>query len=198
MKKKFILSVVVLSTCALNVTAKTPEKPLSIAFVDSFEAMRECEDGQKVGKEIDVMRDKASAEIKKEAEALAQVDADLKQKSSTLNPQVLAKKGRELEKQRRDLEERVREEEESIKIAMQQKTEVLAAQVEEGIVAVAKERGVDAVIDKMTGRVMYTKDETNGDITKDAIARVDKESKNRTQSITVAAVANKEKATVTA
>jgi len=182
MKKKLILSVVVLASCAAGLSAKVADKPLNIAFVDSFEAMRECEEGQKVGREIDAMRDKASAQIKAEAEKLAQADSDLKAKASTLNQQVLAKKGRELEKQRRDLEERVREEEEAIKIAMQQKTEVLATQVEAGIVSVAKERGVDAVIDKMTGRVMYTKDADNGDITKDAIARVNTEAKTLAQS----------------
>jgi Skp family chaperone for outer membrane proteins len=182
MKKKLILSVVVLASCAAGLNAKVADKPLNIAFVDSFEAMRECEEGQKVGREIDAMRDKASAQIKAEAEKLAQADSDLKAKASTLNQQVLAKKGRELEKQRRDLEERVREEEEAIKIAMQQKTEVLATQVEAGIVSVAKERGVDAVIDKMTGRVMYTKDADNGDITKDAIARVNTEAKTLAQS----------------
>lgn len=177
MKKKLILSVVVLTSFAASIDAKVAEKPLNIAFVDSFEAMRECEEGKKVGQKIDAMRDKASAEIKSEAEKLAQSDADLKAKASTMDQQVLARKGRELDKQRRDLEERVREEEEAIKIAMQRETEVLAEQVEKGIVAVAKDRGVDAVIDKMTGRVMYTKDENNGDITKDAIAHVDAESK---------------------
>lgn len=191
MKKKLMLSVVVLAASALSLDAKVADKPLNIAFVDSFEAMRECEEGKRVGARIDAMRDKASAAIKAEAEKLAQTDADLKAKASTMDQQVLAKKGRELDKQRRDLEERVREEEETIKVTMQKETEVLAEQVERGIVAVAKERGVDAVIDKMTGRVMYTKDENNGDITKDAIARVDTESRKLAQ-------ANGAKATTTA
>ena len=191
MKKKLMLSVVVLAASALSLDAKVADKPLNIAFVDSFEAMRECEEGKRVGARIDAMRDKASAAIKAEAEKLAQTDADLKAKASTMDQQVLAKKGRELDKQRRDLEERVREEEETIKVTMQKETEVLAEQVERGIVAVAKERGVDAVIDKMTGRVMYTKDENNGDITKDAINRVDTESRKLAQ-------ANGAKATTTA
>ncbi len=191
MKKKLMLSVVVLAASALSLDAKVADKPLNIAFVDSFEAMRECEEGKRVGARIDAMRDKASAAIKAEAEKLAQTDADLKAKASTMDQQVLAKKGRELDKQRRDLEERVREEEETIKVTMQKETEVLAEQVERGIVAVAKERGVDAVIDKMTGRVMYTKDENNGDITKDAINRVDTESRKLAQ-------ANGAKATATA
>ncbi len=61
---------------------------------------------------------------------------------------------------------------------MQNKTEALATKVEEGIVEVAKRKGVDAVIDKMTGRVIYTKEDNHGDITLDAIAHVDKRNKD--------------------
>ena len=57
---------------------------------------------------------------------------------------------------------------------MQQKTEELAIKIEESIVSVAKTKDVDAVIDKMTGRVMYTKDDNQGDITRETIVSVDK------------------------
>ncbi len=161
---------------------------LQIAFVDSFKAMRDCKDGQVVGKELDTMRDKFSKEIQDEAQKIAKQDTELKTKiaaleakASTLKPeayarekQLLAKEGRRIDKLKQELEESVREKEETIKVAMQQKTEELASKIEEGIVAVAKEKGVDAVIDKMTGRVMYTKDDNTGDITSAAIAFVDK------------------------
>ena len=66
--------------------------------------------------------------------------------------------------------------------------------MEEGIVAVEKQKGVDEVIDKMTGRVVYTKEDNRGDITLDAIAQVNKKSNKAT------AVAKKDdtKAAVTA
>lgn len=151
-----------------------PKETLDIAFVDSFKAMRECEDGQRVGKELDAIRDKLSKEIQDEATRITQDEADLKGRAATLKADVLTQNERKIAKQKRDLEEKVRESEEEIKLVMQQKTEELAVQIEEGIVEVAKAKGVDAVIDKMTGRVMYTKDNDKGDITTDAIAYINK------------------------
>ncbi len=166
-------AVFVVSGIAAAVPAK---ESLDIAFVDSFKAMRECKEGERVGKELDTMRDKLSKEIQDEAMKITKDESDLKSKASTIKPDMLAKQERELSKQKRALEEKVRESEEEIKLAMQQKTEELAVKIEEGIVAVAKDKGVDAVIDKMTGRVMYTKDERKGDITVDAIAYINKKS----------------------
>ena len=161
-----------------------PKELLDIAFVDSFQAMRECVDGQRVGKELDTMRDKLSKEIQDEATKITKEESDLNSKSATLKPDILAQNKRKIEKQKRDLEDKVRESEEEIKVAMQQRTEELAVKIEEGIVEVAKAKNVDAVIDKMTGRVMYTKDNHKGDITSDAIAYVDKKSSTVAQNDT--------------
>ncbi len=150
------------------------KEALDIAFVDSFKAMRECEDGLRVGQKLDVMRDNLSKEIQDEATKITQEETELKSKSATLKADVFAQSERKIAKQKRDLEEKVRESEEAMKVAMQQETEKLAVQIEEGIVEVAKAKGVDAVIDKMTGRVMYTKDNNKGDLTADAIELINK------------------------
>lgn len=174
MKKSLLLSVVLCGSVTAGALAKN--EALDIVFVDSFRAMRECEDGERVGKEIDTLREKASNEIRTSAENLTKADADLKSKASMLKPVELAKQERELDKRKRDLQESVGEKEQEIKMVMQQKTEELAIKIEEGVVAVAKEKGVDAVIDKMTGRVMYTKDNNRGDITAEAIVVINQKS----------------------
>lgn len=208
MTRKYTLFVVVL-TIASSTIAKDN---LQIAFVDSFKAMRDCKDGQVVSKELDTMRDKFSKEIQQEAQKIAKDDSELKSKmaaleakASTLKPeafarekQLLTKEGRTIEKRTQELQESVREKEEMMKVAMQQKTEELAVKIEEGIVAAAKEKGVDAVIDKMTGRVMYTKDDNTGDITTAAIAFVDKKSVAVTASTVTAKKDDKSKASATA
>lgn len=158
----------------LTIAGSSIAKDMQIVFVDSFKAMRECKDGQLVGKELDDMRDAFSKEIQAEAQKIANMEKDLKSQASMLKADVLNKKTREIDRMKRDLEDSVREKEESIKVAMQQKTEALAMKVEESIVTVAKSKDVDAVIDKMTGRVMYTKEDNKGDITNEAIAAVDK------------------------
>ena len=156
--------------------AVVAETPLNFALVDSFQAMRECGDGERVSKELDLFREKLSKEIQEEAQKITKEETDLKSKAATIKPDVLAKEQRNLDKQKRDLEEKVRESEDEIKLVMQQKTEELAVKVEEGIVAVAKAKDFDAVIDKMTGRVMYTKDERKGDITVETIEYMNKKS----------------------
>jgi len=174
------------------------DKALDIAFVDSFRTMRECEEGQVVGKELDTIREKISKEIQEEAQLLAREDSELKAKASTMKQDIVVKKERELAKKRRDLEDKVRDAEEELKITMQQKTEALATKIEEGITQVAKEKGVDAVIDKMTGRVIYTKDDNKGDITSDTIAYVNKKAKGTTKNTTTVAKKEDKKAAVAA
>lgn len=180
MKKKLALSAVILTMAAGSLISKDTNlakgEQLQIAFVDSFEAMRKCKDGEKVSLKIDELRDDASKKIRAEAEKLAKVEMDLKQKAAMLKPQELSKQERNLRNKKIELEDLVKEKEEEIKITMQQETEKLAMQVEEGIRAVAQEKDLDAVIDKMTGRVMYTKDNNKGDITADAIQFVDHKS----------------------
>src|SRR5579872_924390 len=151
------------------------DRVLDIAFVDSFQAMRECEEGKKVGKELDTIREKLSKEIQEEAQRLAAEEKEFKAKLPTMKKELAEQQERNLAKRRRALEDRVRDGEEELKITMQNKTETLAAKVEEGIVQVAKQKGVDAVIDKMTGRVLYTKEDNKGDITLDTIAQVNKQ-----------------------
>lgn len=151
------------------------DRVLDIAFVDSFQAMRECEEGKKVGKELDTIREKLSKEIQEEAQRLATEEKEFKAKLPTMKKELAEQQERNLAKRRRALEDRVRDGEEELKITMQNKTETLAAKVEEGIVQVAKQKGVDAVIDKMTGRVLYTKEDNKGDITLDTIAQVNKQ-----------------------
>lgn len=159
------------------------DRVLDIAFVDSFQAMRECEEGKKVGKELDAVREKLSKEIQAEAQKLAAEEKEFKAKLPTMKKELAENEERKLAKRRRALEDRVRDGEEELKIIMQNKTETLAAKVEEGIVQVAKQKGVDAVIDKMTGRVLYTKEDNKGDITLDAIAQVNKQSNKKETTI---------------
>lgn len=167
-----------LSCASLSVASPAvAPKPMDIVFVDSFQAMRECQEGKKVGKELDTVREKLSKEIQQDAQKLAAQEKELQGKLPTMKKEAADREQRKLAKNRRELEDRVRDGEEELKIMMQNKTEALAAKVEEGIVEVAKRKGVDAVIDKMTGRVLYTKEDNNGDITLDAIAQVDKSNK---------------------
>ncbi len=77
MKKYLTLS---LLSCGIFTGSVATCKDMQIAFVDSFKAMRECKDGEVVGRELDAMRDKFSKEIQQEAQKLAQKENALKSK----------------------------------------------------------------------------------------------------------------------
>ncbi len=174
MKNK-VIGLVVLSLISSGAfAAKDEKRALDIAFVDSFQTMRECDEGKAVGKELENMREKISNEIREQAQKVALREKELQGKASTMKKELFAQQEREIARQKRSLEDDVREAEETLKVTMQSKTEKLAAKVEEGIVEVAKEKGVDAVIDKMTGRVIYTKEDNRGDITAEAIVHVNR------------------------
>ena len=159
--------------CAVSVSGIMARADLDIVFVDSFEAMRKCKDGELASKKIDMDRDSISKELQEKAQEIAKEQGDLESKKATLKPELVAKRQRDIDRKKREFEDLVRDKEEEMKLVMQQHTEHVAMKVEEGIVAVAKDKNVDAVIDKMTGRVLYTKDNNKGDITADTIKYVD-------------------------
>jgi len=55
----------------------------------------------------------------------------------------------------REYKNKIQESEEELKIDMQKKTENLARNVDKAVIEIAKEEKLDAVVDKVTGRVIY-------------------------------------------
>ena len=150
----------------------------NIAFVDTFKTMRECDEGIRVARELDELRNRLSKEIESEAQKLAKQEQELKSKATTMKREALEKEERLLTKAQRELEDKVRDGEAELKLAMQSKTESLAYEVEKSIVEVAQTKNVDAVID-VTGRVLYRKDNNKDDITSDAILHVNNRHKEK-------------------
>ena len=170
MKKRalMLISIVASPLCATM-------SNLNIAFVNASQVMQESTGGKKLINDIEKLRNEYLQEIQKEAQKVEKERNDLKAKASTLKPEAFAKEERRIQKMERDFNDLKREKEESIQLIWQQKAEELANEIEQSIVSVAKEKNFDAVIDK-SGRVMYSKDDDKGDITKDVTAFLDQKS----------------------
>ncbi len=142
----------------------------TIAFVDSFAIMGECEEGQKARKEIEAKRDLATQELQDQSKKFEKAKSDYVAQSTMMNDSAREKKEKELIKMERDLKNLVAEKEEELKLDMQIATETLAQGLEAGVAKLAQNENLDVIFDKMTGRAIYVSDKFN--FTKKAIDAV--------------------------
>lgn len=134
---------------------------LKILFVDSFAAMRECEEGRKVIADVEKKREEYAKSLETQERTIAKEFGDFKNKSAALAPAAREKEEQRLTKLRRDYEERVQEYETELKAYVQRNTEQLVQAVEKEISSLAQQRGLDAVLDTTTGRVIYITERAN-------------------------------------
>jgi Skp family chaperone for outer membrane proteins len=127
----------------------------SIAFVESFAIMGDCQEGQKARKEIEAKRDLAGKEIQDESKKYEKVKNDYIAKSTTMSDAARAKEEKQLMRMENDLKNLVAEKEEELKSEMQFATESLAQSLEATVAQLAQNENLDIVFDKMTGRAMY-------------------------------------------
>jgi Skp family chaperone for outer membrane proteins len=127
----------------------------SIAFIESFAIMGDCQEGQKARKEIEAKRDLAGKEIQDESKKYEKVKNDYIAKSTTMSDAARAKEEKQLMRMENDLKNLVTEKEEELKSEMQFATESLAQSLEATVAQLAQNENLDIVFDKMTGRAMY-------------------------------------------
>lgn len=143
-----------------------------IAFVDSFTIMGECQEGQKVRKEIEGKRDLATQELQNESKEFEKAKNNYVAKSTTMSEPARKKEEKKLIEMERELQNLVAEKEEELKLDMQLATETLAQGLEVGVAKLAKNEDLDVVFDKMTGRAIYVSEKF--DYTTKAITEVNK------------------------
>ena len=165
-KPKTISSVAdVMNDNKLNIDA-------TIAFVESFAVMGDCQEGLKARKEIEAKRDLAGREIQDESKKFEKSKNDYISKSTTMSDAARSKEEKQLIRMEQDLKNLVAEKEEELKMDMQLATENLAQNLEASVAKLAKNENLDIVFDKMTGRAMYVSDKF--DYTDKAIKEMNK------------------------
>jgi outer membrane protein len=135
---------------------KATGNDLKIRFIDVFAAMREGQEGVEVTTKLDLKRQELGKDLEGDGKKLEQAKVEFKAKASTMSDAARAKKEQEIVRMNREFESKVQSSEEELKLSMQQVTEVLAKEVEQAVTEIAKSENLDAVIDKVTGRVVYT------------------------------------------
>jgi outer membrane protein len=134
---------------------------LNIRFVESFSIMRECERGAECAKILDAKREQLTKELAKAEQAYTQKLSEFQAKAATLSVAAREKEEKELRRMEIDLKAKAQESDYEMKLAMQKITEELAQNMEAVIVAYAQKNNLDAVVDTITGKVLYVKPALN-------------------------------------
>lgn len=149
-------------------------KNLKIGFVDTFKVMQDCESGKKVTKEIKEHQEALAKDLQEKQQKYAKAMGDFQAKGAALSADAREKEEKKIMSMRRDLEKDAQEYEEDLKREMQKATEEVAMKVDKGVIETAQAEGFDAMVCKVTGRVIYTKPEF--DMTEVVTKQVDKKS----------------------
>jgi Skp family chaperone for outer membrane proteins len=154
MNARFFAFSLLLSCAGTMLGAETCD--LKIRFIDTFAAMRESTEGTKVADTIEKKREGIAKQLDADGKKLEAADKEVRAKMSTMSKEAINKEEARLTKMQRDLKAKVDDGQETLKLDMQQATERLAHEVEKAVDVYAKAEKPDAIIDKTTGRVVYT------------------------------------------
>lgn len=156
----------------IDVSGSMTPIDLNIRYIDVFGAMRDSKEGKEASEKLDLKRDELGKGIEVVRAKYEAVVTEFKTKAATMNDQARAKKEQEIVKLKRDYESGLQGAEEEMKLVMQQVTEALAKEVEQAVIDLAKKEGLDAVVDKVTGRVIYASNKA--DYTTKVVQSMDK------------------------
>jgi len=164
---------------------------LNIGFVESFSIMRECERGKECAQILEAKREQLAKDLAKAEQTYTQRVTEYQAKASTMSSAAREKEEKDIRRLEIDLKTKAQESEHEMKLAMQKMTEELAQNMEAVTIAFAQKNNFDAVVDVMTGKVLYVKPSLN--ISKDVLKNM-----NTDHQLRVAQAKNQKPAAVTA
>lgn len=132
------------------------KKNLNVAYVDSLNAMRDSKAGQIVTADLEAKRKKMAEELQKCERQFAQEFKEFQEKVSTMSEDAREREQKRLAKLERDFKIKAQEFEEELKLEMQKATEKLSKELDDAVYEYARAANLDVVIDRVTGRVIYS------------------------------------------
>jgi len=169
---------------------------LKLGTINIIEIMRDSEAGKKATNEMEVKREKLTADIQKDEQAFTKAMDEYNNKKSMLSTDAREKEETRLMNMRNDLENKVKKSEDELKRAMQYASDNLSKQAQAVIEEYAVKNNYDLIQDTASGRVVYRADKT--DLTKVMVANMDAANKKDSSDKKVQTAANKPAATKTA
>lgn len=155
-RKSFLLLTLVAVAAKADVNVSATKKELKVCYIDSLAAMRDSKAGQIVTVELESKRKRVADDLqRREKEFTADVKM-FQDKSPTMSPMAREDEQKRLAKMERDLKLTMQEKEEDFKVDMQRATEKLSKELDEAVFEFARAEKYDIVVDKITGRVVYS------------------------------------------
>lgn len=145
---------------------------LKIRYVDAFEIMQKSKLGAQTAQELMETNKKWAEELTGKGKALEQEMMAFKSKESTMSDAAREKEGKRLTKAKRDYDAYVEEKNQDFQREQAKATEKILKEVRESASLVAKADGIDVVVDKMSGQVLYNS--TKADYSDKIVASMDK------------------------
>lgn len=190
MKKLSIFLLTVFSFLAVASDKKAPvstEKTAStdvhadlrVRYVDAFEIMQKSKLGKQEAEKLSDLNKKWTEEITAKGQKLEQEARTFESKKTTMSESAGQSEAKRLAKDKRELEARVQECQQDFQVAQQKATENILKEVRECATLVAKAEGLDVVIDKMSGQVLYSS--AKAECSNSVIALMDKKQPSTTK-----------------
>jgi outer membrane protein len=129
-----------------------------IRFCDMFNTMATAADGKEKQLEMDALQRVETNNLERQRQESAKKLEEFNAKKDMLSKEARAKEEQELMALSRDLQNEVQKAQERVRHELNKATEELARAAEQAAIEVAKEEGVDFLIEKNTGRVIFSKD----------------------------------------
>lgn len=145
----------------IDVSKHMSKKDVKLEVFDSFGVMRQCKGGIEQVDKLEERRQALAGKIEVEGKKYEAAVNELKTKAATMSESARAKKEQEIVRMKREYEGLVQGSEEEMKLMMQQITDALGREIELAVAQYAQAEGLDIVIDKVTGRVLYTSDKSD-------------------------------------
>jgi Skp family chaperone for outer membrane proteins len=155
-----------------DVVSKDVKVDLTMRCMNFMETVQNYKKGAELSEGIEKKRQKLAENIKQEEQKLTQTMTEFKTKEATMSTSARNNLESQIVKMRRDYESLVKSSEDELKLAMNQATEELSADVEKTVAEIAKAKGYDLVVDTYSGRVVFASDKAM--ITNDLVKAMDK------------------------
>jgi len=135
-------------------TKLSPE--LNIRIVDAFEVMQKSSLGSEITKELAETNQKWAAEITLKGKELEQELLAYDSKKVTMSESAREKEEKRLVKAKRDYQVSVEEKNQEFQVMQAKSSERILKEVKETATTIAKADGLDVIVDKTTGQILYS------------------------------------------
>lgn len=173
-----------------GVQPATVQPATKIGYISASSVLSDSELGKKLKKELDDKYEKIAKELREMEEGIVRKGTELQAKKGTLSEQAFEAEQSKAKELVRKYESLRQERAEDFKTAEMKANERLVKETLEVAATIGKQGGYDAIVDKDSGRVLWTAEAV--DCTKDLLAGLDK--KYRAETTKVASAPTKKSA----